>query len=142
VGVPVDLIVTLDPVDQTTVPKNVKLCVNYWAPGIFGKTNFLRGIPLDQEPGGTGKVVNVNLHEDGSDLREPDTNHINIDKAPKLHKAIIEKVLSTCPERSVWAARTRTQNPPAPQLTSSPPAGDGRTAGSPIGPNHMSGVPK
>jgi len=85
------------------VPKNVKLCINYWQPGIFGDSNFLRGIPLGQEPGGSGKVVNVNLFVEGKDLRESNTNHINIDEAPKLHKAIIDHVLAVCPTRAVWS---------------------------------------
>lgn len=103
-GVPVDLIITMDPVDEKVVPKNVKLCVNYWQPGIFGDSNFLRGIPLGQEPGGSGKLINVNLFTDGRDLRESNTNHINIDEAPKLHKAIIDHVLATCPKRAAWVA--------------------------------------
>ena len=103
-GVPVDLIVTLDAVNESVVPKNVKLCYNYWQHGIFGSSNFLRGIPLTQEPGGSGRLVNVNLLEEGRDLRDANTNHINIGEAPKLHKAIIEHVLATCPERATWVA--------------------------------------
>lgn len=104
VNVPVDLIVTLDPVDQKSVPKNVKLCINYWMPGMFIGTNFLRGIPLQQEPGGTGRVVNINLMEEGKELRDAFTNHISIDKAPKLHDAIVQHVLKTCPDRATWIA--------------------------------------
>jgi hypothetical protein len=103
-GVPVDLIVTLDSVNESVVPKNVKLCYNYWQPGIFGSSNFLRGIPLTQQPGGTGRLINVNLHQEGRYLRDSSTNHINIDEAPKLHQAIIEHVLSACPPRATWAA--------------------------------------
>ena len=90
VGVPVDLVITLDCVNEKIVPKNVKLCYNYWQPGMFGSTNFLRGIPLTQEPGGTGRLVNINLLVEGRDLREATTNHINIGEAPKLHQAIID----------------------------------------------------
>jgi hypothetical protein len=46
----------------------------------------------------------MNLFVEGKDLRESNTNHINIDEAPKLHKAIIEHVLATCPPRAAWAA--------------------------------------
>ena len=56
-GVPVDLIIMLDAVNEKTVPKNVKLCYNFWQPGMFGRSNFLRGIPLTQEPGGTGRAA-------------------------------------------------------------------------------------
>lgn len=104
VNVPVDLIITLDPVNETTVPRNVKLCVNYWMPGIFLGTNFLRGIPLKQEPGGTGKLLNINLNEEGQELKDAFTNHISIDKTPKLREAIIKRVLETCPDRATWLA--------------------------------------
>jgi hypothetical protein len=133
VNVPVDLIITMDAVNETVVPKNVKLCINYWQPGIFGSSNFLRGIPLDQEPGGTGKVINVNLFTDGKDLREATTNHINIDEAPKLHKAIIEHVLTTCPARNVWAAGHPNTHVAIPLTASSTNADDVRTAAARIG---------
>jgi hypothetical protein len=103
-SVPVDLIVTLDAVNESVVPKNVKLCYNYWQHGIFGASNFLRGIPLTKEPGGSGRLVNVNLFAEGRSLRDPSTNHINIGEAPKLHKAIIGHVLATFPERATWLA--------------------------------------
>jgi hypothetical protein len=106
-GVPVELIVTLDCVNESVVPKNVKLCYNFWQKGMFGSSNFLRGIPLTQQPGCTGRLVNVNLYEEGRYLRDSSTNHITIDEAPKLHQAIIEHVLSACPPRATWAAMHR-----------------------------------
>lgn len=104
IGVPVQLIVTLDPVDQTTVPKNVEFCYNYWMPGVFGNSNFLRGIPLKQAPGSAGRLVNVNLNEEGRDLKDPLLNHINIDEGHRLQQRIIDHVLEVCPQRSAWLA--------------------------------------
>jgi thioesterase domain-containing protein len=112
VDVPVDLIVTLDPVNERVVPKNVKLCYNYWQPGgMLSYGNFLRGIPLSQEPGSTGQLFNVNLLEDGRDLRDANTGHVNIDEAPKLHQAIIEHLLAVCPDRTTWASMQRDRKP-------------------------------
>ena len=141
VGVPVDLIITMDPVDERVVPKNVKLCVNYWQKGIFGSSNFLRGIPLDQQPGGTGKLINVNLLEDGREFRDANTNHINIDEGPKLHREIIRRVLMSCPERAAWAAM---HPAPAAVVHLSPvPAEDrARTAAGRIEPSESKAAPR
>jgi hypothetical protein len=140
VGVPVDLIVIMDAVNETVVPKNVKLCVNYWQPGMFGSSNFLRGIPLKQEPGGNGKLMNVNLLEEGRELREFMTNHVNIDEGPKIHKAILQHVLATCPQRAAWAAMHGAQPRVAQLPTGAPltPVADegARTAAAPIGPSN------
>ena len=109
-GVPVQLIVALDSVDETTVPKNVRVCYNYWMEGFLPGTNFLRGIPLQQAPGSTGQLHNINLHRDAPELKEPMTNHVNMDKGPKIQREIIAHVLEACPERSIWLS----QNPRSP----------------------------
>lgn len=111
IGVKVDLIVTLDSVDETVVPRNVALCYNYWMPGIFFNTNLLRGIPLTQEAGSTGQLHNINLHQEGQNLREPLTNHVDIDKGPKLQRRIIQHVLDVCPERAKWRAQVAGKAP-------------------------------
>ncbi len=111
VGVKVDLIVALDSVDETTVPKNVDVCYNYWMPGFFPGTNLLRGIPLVQEAGSTGKLHNIHLSKDAPELKDFLTTHAVMDKAPKLQKRIIEQVLAACPERSKWQAQTPAQVP-------------------------------
>jgi hypothetical protein len=104
VGVPVDLIITMDPVNETTVPKNVKVCYNYYMPGVIKQSNFLQGMALKQDEGATGKLFNVNLNDNGRELRETMSNHIDIDKGPKLHRRIVEQVLETCPDRATWVA--------------------------------------
>ncbi len=142
VGVPVDLIITMDAVNETVVPKNVKLCVNYWQPGIFGSSNFLRGIPLTQEPGSAGKLYNVNLFEEGKDLREPTTNHINIDEAPKLHKAIIEHVLKTCPSRAQWVEAHPQARPVMPIAASNSKETTAQAAAAQLSPAAGKTVPK
>jgi len=105
VGVPVELIIGLDCVDETIVPKNVKTCYNFWQSGILPGTNFLRGLPLEQEPGSTGVLHNVNLKApENAHLAETFTNHVNLDKGPKLQAEIIKQVLAVCPERNTWLA--------------------------------------
>lgn len=102
-GVEVDLIACLDSVDEVTVPKNVKACYNYWMTGDFGnETNFLRGIPLVQAPGSTGKLYNIDLNKDGRDLRGPLTDHVSMDDDTKLQREIVKHILAACPERSAW----------------------------------------
>jgi hypothetical protein len=112
-GVPVQLIVCLDSVDETTLPKNVSVCYNYWMEGFLPGTNFLRGIPLQQAPGSRGQLYNINLHHDAPQFKESMTNHVNMDKGPKLQAQIIKHVLEACPERSIWLS----------QLPKSPGAG-------------------
>ena len=101
-GIPVDVICCLDSVDQTTVPKNVRLCYNYWMPGYIGDSNLLRGIPLAQEPGSTGQLFNYNCSGEYRSWRSDWTNHITFDDDPKVQKHIIENVLAVCPERAKW----------------------------------------
>lgn len=112
-GVEVDLLITLDNVDATIVPGNVKVCYNYWLPGTFGDTNFLRGLPMEKQTGSRGQVFNINLAQDGSNLCEPNPSHVSLDKDTKLRPHIIDEVLAACPERAVWAA---THAPPAANL--------------------------
>jgi hypothetical protein len=102
VGVPVELIISLDSVDQTLVTKNVHACYNYWMPGFFPGTNLLRGIPLVKEEGSTGILYNININHDAPYLKDALTTHAVIDKAPKLQAKIIEHILEACPERSKW----------------------------------------
>ena len=101
-GLTVDMICCLDAVDQTTVSKNVRVCHNYWMPGIFLNTNLLRGIPLKQEPGSTGQLFNYDCNKEYRSWRSDGTNHITFDDDPKIQKRIVEQVLQACPERSKW----------------------------------------
>ncbi|HVT88646.1 MAG TPA: hypothetical protein VHD56_07340 [Tepidisphaeraceae bacterium] len=104
VNVPVDLLITLDATRPPKVPKNVKLCYNYYQPSIFDGTGILRGIPLETEPDFHGRLVNMNVRAEYKDLLEWDTNHVNIDKNSKIHKDIIAKLHTVLPTRQQWAA--------------------------------------
>jgi hypothetical protein len=92
-GIPVDLLVTIDPVTAAPVPPNVRECVNFYqSNGFWDIFPWLRGTPLEREPPGSGKLVNNDLRKDRTDLLEPGTSHATIAGNPKLHRAIVELV--------------------------------------------------
>lgn len=104
VNVPVDMLITIDATRPPKVPKNVKVCYNYYQPSIFDGTGILRGIPLETDPGFTGKLYNMNVRAEYKNLLEWDTNHVNIDKNKKIHADIIEKMKQICIPRAQWVA--------------------------------------
>jgi len=107
VGVPVDVLVTIDATRPTKVPGNVRVCYNYYQPSVFDGTGILRGIPIETEPEFKGEMHQFNVREDRKDLLEWDTNHVNIDKNSKIHADIIAKIMPVCIPRDQWVA-TRT----------------------------------
>ena len=104
VGVPVDMLVTIDATRPPKVPKNVRICYNYYQPSILDGAGLFRGIPLETEPGFAGKLYNMNVRKEYKDLLEWDTNHVNIDKNTKIHADIIAKIMPICPPRQEWVA--------------------------------------
>ena len=103
VGVSVDVVCSLDSVDETTIPKNVKVCYNYWMPGVLGG-DLLRGIPLKLQAGSTGKVFNYDLDTEYRSWRGDATDHVSMDDDPMLQKRIIDNVMEVCVERAKWEA--------------------------------------
>jgi pimeloyl-ACP methyl ester carboxylesterase len=102
-NIPVALLVTLDPVTPMPVPKNVRLCVDlYQSNGIWDNFPWLRGIPLQQEPGSPGKLLNANIRTNRTDLLDPDVNHFNIEKKQKIHDEVLRLIMATCPPRQDW----------------------------------------
>lgn len=104
VNVPVDMLITIDATRPLNVPKNVKICYNYYQPSIFDGTGILRGIPLVTDPGFNGQLYNMNVRAEYKNLLEWDTNHVNIDKNTKIHADIIEKMKAVCIPRGQWVA--------------------------------------
>ena len=77
--VPVNLLVTLAPFLQKTVPANVARAVNFYqTPGW--------GAPLSGDRGFHGELSNVNLSDD------PTVFHISIDKSEKIHAQILHEI--------------------------------------------------
>lgn len=94
-GLPVELVITIDPVTPPPVPANVGACVNFYQTnGVWDAFPWLRGIPLKSDA--PSNLINVDLRRAGPDLVEPGTSHANIAANPKLHREIIERVLATC----------------------------------------------
>ena len=115
-NIPVDLVITIDPVAAPSVPHNVRLAINYYQAGGLGDVFPKLSVLLKPEGGksspapaaGSPKtgvapattVLNVNLAKDRPDLREPFTDHFNIDESPKLQQEILRRVLELCPIKS------------------------------------------
>ena len=94
----VDLLVTIDPVTPPPVPGNVRTCYNFYqSNGVWDLFPWLRGIPL--QSGGAASLTNINIRHH-PDLLEPNTSHATIAANPKLHRAIIDRVLSVCTLRA------------------------------------------
>lgn len=93
-----DLVITLDPVTPPPVPSNVRACYNFFQTnGVWDVFPWLRGIPLTSS--GAGTVVNIDVRRERPDLLEPNTAHANVAANPKIHRAIIERVLTICRPR-------------------------------------------
>lgn len=106
-NVPVDLIVTLDPTTPPAVPKNVRHVVNLYQPNTLDALPFMRGIPLQAEADFKGKLENINIRVDRTDLCDQDLNHFNIEKKDKIHSETIRRILAACPPREQWTAARR-----------------------------------
>jgi hypothetical protein len=113
--VPVALLVTLDPVTPPPVPANVLCGRNFYqSNGVWDALPWLRGVPVkpeeagpDEKPdagGRAARVANLNLRE-RPDLSEGATGHHTIAGNRKVHEAIVQEVLRTCPARRENAPR-------------------------------------
>ena len=106
-GVPVDLVVTLDPVSPPEVPGNIRECYNlYQSNGAWDKVPAFRGVPLKlaDGAGAATQLANVDVKHDRPDLNEPGIDHFNIEKKAKIHAEVLKQVLAACPAREQWAA--------------------------------------
>lgn len=109
----VDLIVTLDPVTPPKVPANVNWCHNvFQTNGIWQPIPYFRGVPLEKDEGSSGKLENLNIRKDRTDLLEPNTDHYNIEKNPKIHKEVLEQIEKACPPRGEWVRLHPSYKPP------------------------------
>jgi hypothetical protein len=74
--IPVDLLITLAPFLQDSVPANVVRALNYYQSGGWGS-------PLVADPGFKGELANIDV---GSDLG---IFHINIDKSSRVQTEVV-----------------------------------------------------
>ena len=95
--VPVDLMITLDPVASLSVPGNVRRAVNYYRPaGVFGPLPVLRGMALDRSQTSKGMLYNIDLN-DNTELDKMGGNHFTIDKSSAIQKLVVNQIVSICP---------------------------------------------
>ncbi|WP_040534083.1 hypothetical protein [Legionella drancourtii] len=84
-GIPVDLLVTVDAVSQTVVPPNVKHVMNFYKPGYVPMFSGLKLRAI--EPDKT-RLENINV----STLKGVAVNHFTIDKDPVVQAMIMDEV--------------------------------------------------
>jgi pimeloyl-ACP methyl ester carboxylesterase len=86
-GVPVDLVVPIDPVGAGAVPANVRRVINYYQAG----NGY--GQPVGAASGFQGTLLNADVMSNRRDLWHAGLTHWNIEKSPKVHAEIIREVL-------------------------------------------------
>lgn len=110
-GLPVNLVITIDPVTPLAVPGNVVACYNYYQTnGVWDVFPWFRGVPL--AAAGDGRLVNVDLRKSRPDLVEPSTAHSTIAASPGLHREIIARVLEICRARGTTVHHGGTEDTP------------------------------
>jgi thioesterase domain-containing protein len=85
-GIPVDLVVPIDPVSAPAVPANVRRVVNYYLPTAG------MGQRLGAGPNFRGVLVNADLDSNRRDLGYGGLTHTTIDKSAAVHAEIIREV--------------------------------------------------
>ncbi|MFO7904604.1 MAG: hypothetical protein R6U98_18215 [Pirellulaceae bacterium] len=108
-GIPVKLVVMVDAVHQTTIPKNVERCVNLYHDGTLG---LVHGVPARAESKRT-TMLNVDIDRLSSRNRGGSINHFNIDSSPWIHDLVIAQVLKACPKAGS-ASKSRLAGAPLP----------------------------
>jgi hypothetical protein len=98
----IDLVVTIDPVDAPTVPRNVKRCINiYESNWPWDAFPWFRGTPLAKDESATStQLINWDVRVDRRDLLDPDgTDHFSIPKSSLVQAEVVANVLAMCPPR-------------------------------------------
>jgi len=94
-NVPVELLVTMDPVLPVPVAKNVRRVINLYLPNtVWDNTPFWHGVPLQAESPAT-MLENVHLPSH-SELNMPGLNHANLDDHPIIQQEGIRHILKIC----------------------------------------------
>ena len=92
--IPIDLMVTIDPMVAVSVPPNVRVCENYYEIFISALPAF-GGRPLPASP----PVQLTNIHVTSKYLGEGMLNHFNMDEQPRVKAEIIAHLKKLCPVR-------------------------------------------
>lgn len=107
-SVPVDLMITVDPVSPGAVPANVRRTINlYKSKGALGAIPMFRGIALDPEKPDL-RLTNIDLRVARKDLdADGSVGHFNIDDTEAVQNEIVKQVLAAAPDRQTYAASRR-----------------------------------
>ena len=94
-NVPVELLVTMDPVKPVVVAKNVRRALNLYLPSaLWDNTPFWHGVPLEAE---SPHTVLENIHlPSHPELNMPGLNHANLDDHPIIQQEGIRQILKIC----------------------------------------------
>jgi hypothetical protein len=84
-GIPVDLLVTVDAVSQTIVPSNVRYAMNFYKPGYVPMFSGLKLKAVDPQK---TRIDNINV----TTLKGITVNHFTIDKDPIVQAMIMKEV--------------------------------------------------
>ncbi|MBI2785809.1 MAG: hypothetical protein HYX60_05685 [Legionella longbeachae] len=84
-GIPVDLLVTVDAVSQSIVPPNVKHAMNFYKPGFVPMFSGLKLKAVNSE---NTNIDNINVTK----LKDITVNHFTIDKDPIVQVMIMDEV--------------------------------------------------
>ena len=85
VGIPVDLLVTVDAVSQSIVPPNVKYAMNFYKPGFVPMFSGLKLKAVNPEQ---TRIDNFNV----TTIKGIQVNHFTIDKDPVVQAMIMDEV--------------------------------------------------
>lgn len=94
-GVPVELLITLDPVNPGKIPPNVKQAVNIFKPHMLDHIPILRGVAVAAEDTARTTVENINLNKASVSFDPSDINHFNIDEDKEVQEMVIDIIEKT-----------------------------------------------
>lgn len=90
-NVPVELLITLDPVNPIKVPPNVKRVVNIYMPHKLDMIPVFRGMPVAAIDTQRTKIENINLNQVSAE-EYGHIHHFNIDKDDALQRVVMSIV--------------------------------------------------
>ena len=98
-GIPVALLVGLDPVSPEPIPANVRWAVGLYQHSWLDSMPIFRGVPLKPGPEFDGKLENHDVEHDPA-IVAGDVTHFNITRLPAIQAMVIRDVLAACPAHS------------------------------------------
>jgi len=99
-GIPVDLVVTIDPVTPPAVPPNVAVAYNvYWSQPLFEFFPFLRGTRIWADDESKTKIVNFDVRTQPIAFNRFWMNHYSIEDYAGVHDMVEKQIFQTINNR-------------------------------------------